>query len=123
MSGSCARSLIGQNIGDDAARSEFRNDVGAIAHQADGDIFFLAHSIFQDAQGFVERGDHEVAVAGLEALLDAFGIDINPEKRGAGHGCGQRLRAAHAAHAAADDQLAGEIAVESASRRPRRTFR
>ena len=106
------RSLIGENVRDHAAIGEFRNDVGAIADQSDGDIFFFADGILQNAQRLIERGDHEIAVAGLQALLDALGIDVNSQKSRAGHGCGQRLSSAHSAHAAADDQLAGEIAAE-----------
>ncbi len=105
-------SLVGEDVGDYAALGEFRNNVGAIAHQTDGYVFFLADGVLQDAQGFIERGDHEVAVAGLEALLDAFGIDVDAEKRRAGHGGGEWLGATHAAHAAADDEFSGEVAVE-----------
>ena len=105
-------SLVGQNVGDDAALGQFRNHVRAISHQPDGNIFFLAHGIFQNAQRFVERRDHEVEIAGLQPLLDALGIDINSQKRRAGHGRGHGLRSAHSAHSAADNQLAGEIAAE-----------
>ena len=73
--------LVGQQIGDDAAAREFRNHVGAIADQADGRGFALADGILQDAQRLVEIVDHHVAVAGLHAPLDAFGIDVDAEKR------------------------------------------
>ena len=115
-------SLVGEDVGDDAALGEFRNDVGAIADESDRNVFFLAHRVLQDAQSFVERGDHEVAVAGLEPLLDALGIDVDAEKRRAGHGGGQRLGAAHASHAAADDQFAGEVAVETLFRSSGESF-
>src|ERR1035437_859109 len=51
-------------------------------------------------------------MAGAQALLDALGIDLDAEVARARHGRGQRLRAAHAAHAAGDDQLAFEIATQ-----------
>ncbi len=106
------RGLIGQNVRNDAALGEFRNDVGTVADQSNGDIFFLADRILQDAQRLIERRDHEVAVAGLQALLDALRIDVDAEESRASHGCGERLSSAHSAHSAADDQLAGEIAAE-----------
>ena len=106
------RGLVGQNVGDDPALCEFWNNVGAISHQADRDILLLAHCVLQDAQRLVERGDHEIAVARLQSLLDALGININPEKSRACHGRRQWLSAAHSAHAAADDQLACEIAAK-----------
>ena len=105
-------SLVGQNVGHDAAFGEFGNNVSAIADQSDRNVFFLANGILQDAQRFIERGDHEVAVAGLQPLLDALRIDVNAEECRAGHGCGERLRSAHAAHAAGDDELACEVAAE-----------
>ena len=94
-------SLIGENVGNDAALGQLRNDVGAVADQPDRNVFFLAHGVLQDAQRFVERVDHEVAVAGLQALLDALGIDVDAEESRASHGRRQRLRSTHAAHAAA----------------------
>ena len=106
------RSLIGENVGHHAAFGKLGNDVRAIADQPDRNVFFFADGIFQNAQRLVERGDEKIAVAGLEALLDALGIDVNPKKRRAGHGSRQRLRASHSAHAAGDDQLAAQISAK-----------
>ncbi len=106
------RSLIGENVRNDAAFSEFGNDVGAVADQSDRNIFFLADCVLQDAQRFIERGDHEVAVASLQAFLDALGIDVNAQKSRASHGRGEGLSSTHSAHSAGDDQLAGEISAE-----------
>ena len=39
-------------------------------------------------------------------------IDVDAEESRACHGRGQRLRSAHSAHSAADNQLAGKIAAE-----------
>ena len=104
--------LVGENVGYHAAIGELGNDIGAISYQSDRNIFFFANSIFQNAQCLVEGCDHEVAIACLKALLNAFGIDINSEECRAGHGCRERLGAAHASHAAANDQLAGEISAK-----------
>ena len=107
--------LIGKQVGNDAAASEFGNHVGAIADEADGSGFAFAHGVFQDAQRFVEVVDHHVAIAGFHAALDAFGVDVNAEKCRAVQSGGERLRAAHAAHAAADDQFSGEVAAKMLS--------
>ena len=100
-------SLVGQDIRHDAALRELRNHVGAIADQPNRHGFFLANSVLQDAQRFIKRVDHEVAVASPQALLDALRINLHAEEAGAGHGRGEWLRSAHAAHAAAHNQLAG----------------
>jgi hypothetical protein len=92
--------------------AKFRNHVRAVSDQPDRNIFFFTNRVLQNAQGFVESGDHEVAIAGLQALLDALRIDVNAQKSRAGHGCGEGLSSTHAAHAAADDQLAGEVAAK-----------
>ena len=57
-------------------------------------------------QRVVEIVGHHVAVAGLDAPADAARIDVDAEKCGPVHGRGQRLRPAHAAEAAGDDQPA-----------------
>ena len=106
------RGLVGQNVGDDPALCEFWNNVCAISDEADRNVLFFTDSILQNTQRLIERGDHEVAVARLQAPLDALGININPEKSRACHGRRQWLSAAHSAHAAADDQLACEIAAK-----------
>src|SRR5271166_1189430 len=105
-------SLVGENVGHDAAVGQLGDDVTAVADEADGDVFLLADGVLQDAQRLVERVDHEVAVAGAQALLDALGVDLDAEVTGAGHGGGKGLRSAHAAHAAGDDEFAGEVSAE-----------
>ena len=73
---------------------------------------FFANGVLQDAQRLVERVDHEVAVAGAQALLDALGIDLDTEIAGAGHGGGEGLGSTHSAHAAGDDEFAGEVSAK-----------
>ena len=104
--------LVGEQIGHHAAPRELGNHVRAVADQPDRRRFALAHRVFQDAQRLVEIVDHHVAVAGFDAPLDALGIDVDSEKRRAVQRRRQRLRAAHAAHAAAHDQFSGEIAAK-----------
>ena len=103
------RSLVGQDIRYHTAFGQSRNDVRAISHQPDRNIFLFADGVFQNAQRFVERRHHEVAVPGFQPLLNALGIDIYSQKCRARHGCGEWLGSTHSAHATADDQLAREI--------------
>ncbi len=117
------RSLVGKNVRHHAARGQLWNHVRAISHQPDRHILFLAHRILQNAQRFIERRDHEVAIACLQPLLDALRIDINPQKRRARHGRSQRLSAAHPAHAARNDQLSRKVAAEMFLARRRESFK
>ena len=55
-----------------------------------------------------------VEVAGAQAELDAARPAFDGEARGAGHGRGQRLRAAHAAQPRGQDPAAGQAAADSA---------
>ena len=81
---------------DDAAFGQLRNHVGAIADEPDGNIFFLANRILQNAQCLVERGDHEIAIADLQALLNPLWINVDAQKRCPRHGRGEWLGSAHA---------------------------
>jgi hypothetical protein len=104
--------LVGEDIRHDAAFDQLRNDIGAVADQADGDGFLFADGVLEDTERLVERVDHEVAVAGLEALLDALGVDVNAKECRAGHRRSEGLRATHTAHATGDDQFALERPAE-----------
>ena len=106
------RSLIGENIRHHAPFGKLRNNVSAVPHQTHRDVLFFTHCVLQNAHRFIERGDHKVAIAGLQALLDTFGVNVNSQEGRAGHGRGQWLRATHAAHATAHDELAREIAAK-----------
>ena len=106
------RSLIGKNVRHHAAFGQLRNNIRAIAHQPDRNIFLLADGIFQNAQRLVQSSNQKVAVPSLEPLLDALRININPQKRRARHGSRQRLRSAHPAHAARNDQLARKVSTK-----------
>ena len=114
--------LVGQKIRNDAALGKFWDQIGAVADQSDGGCFAFADGIFENAQSFVEAGDHDVAVAALHAALDALRIDINAEKRRAVHRCGERLRPAHAAHAAGYDEFASQVAAKMFSSCCRKRF-
>src|ERR1019366_4945712 len=95
---------------------ELGNYFGAISNEADGRRFAFANGIFQNAQSFVKVVDHHIAIAGAQATLDAFGIDVNAEIGAAVQSCGERLGSAHAAHAAADDEFSGKRAAKMFAR-------
>ena len=104
--------LVGKNIGNNAALGEFRNQVSTISDEADGSGFAFSHGVFQNAQGFVEGGDHHVAIAGLDAALDALRVHIDAEECCTVHGRSERLGSPHAAHATSDDKFAGKSAAK-----------
>ena len=64
------------------------------------------------AQRFIQIRNHHVAVASLNAALDALWIHVYAKKCRAIHRRGQRLRSAHSAHTAGHDQLTSQIAAK-----------
>ena len=69
------------------------------------------HRVFRQLERLVQRVRGDVHVRGLQAPLDAVRVDLHAERDAAGHGDGQRLRAAHAAQAGREHQLAGQVAA------------
>ena len=115
--------LVGEDVWDDTAPDHLRQHVGAVAHQADRERFPVGARLSQNAERFVEIARDSIAVAGLQAALDAVRVDVDTEEAGAVHGGCQRLCAAHSAHAARDHQLAGERPGEVTARQGRRMSR
>src|SRR5215475_6479213 len=105
-------SLIGQRVGDDAAANKLGQDVAAISYQSDGDALAALPRFVDLAERVVEVVTDLVAVTGLKTLLNARRIDVYAQKTRAVHSRGQRLRAAHPAHPARDDQLPRQRTVE-----------
>ncbi len=66
------------------------------------------------AQGLVEILRERVAIARLDTALDAAAVHVDGKKYTVVERDGERLRAAHAAHAARDHELAFETAAEVA---------
>src|SRR4051812_6779146 len=96
-------SLISENIWHNPAFSQLRNNVGAVSNQPDRNIFLFSNRILQNSHGLIERGDHEVAIPGLQTFLDAFSIDINSQECCTSHSRRQWLSASHASHAPTDN--------------------
>src|SRR6185436_14975940 len=87
-------------------------NIGAVAGQAYRDGLLLMDGVAQNANGFVEAVDQDVAVAGLAEAVDALGVRLDAEKGGAVQGGGEGLGAAPAAHTSRNHQFAGQGAAE-----------
>ncbi len=105
------RGLVGHDVRPHAAAHQLRKDLRGVAEQPDREGALRAACLLDDRQRLVQVGRHAVEVAGLETALDPARPAFDREQRGAGHGRGERLRAAHAAEAAGQDPLAPKIAA------------
>ena len=103
------RGLVGDEVGGDAAADELGVDVGGVAAKGDGERLARRHRLVRQPERLVERVRRHVHVGGLEAPLDAVRVDLHAQRDAAGHGDGERLRAAHAAEAGRQDELAGQV--------------
>ena len=104
--------LIGDDVGNDAALQQLPIDRRGVAEQADRNRLALAPGRLDDCQRLVEVVARAVEIAGPPAELDLARLDLDADDRGARHGRGQRLRAAHAAQSAGEIEPAREVAAE-----------
>src|SRR6266516_6148939 len=107
------RRLVGDDVGLQAAAQEFRVDLRGIADHADRRRRLRLAGLFRPFDRLVEAGGRLVEVAGLEPALDPGRVDLDAERDTFVHRHGQRLRAAHAAEPAGEDDPAAQRAVES----------
>ncbi len=105
------RGLVGDDVGMNAARGQFREDVGGIAEQADGLRLTRLGPGVDHGQRLVEGGGLLVDITGAQAEIDPGLVAFHGEAAGTGHDGGQRLGAAHAAETGGQDPLALEVAV------------
>ena len=98
--------LVGDNVDLHAAADDFGEHVGAVADEANGECAAFATGQLAERERLVEILGQRVAIARFNAALDAAAVDLDGENHSAVEGDGERLRAAHAAHAAGDDELA-----------------
>ena len=104
--------LVGNDIRRDAAADQFRQHIGAIANQSHRE-WRLAWRASSSSPSASSRSCASTSqYLRLYALLDARGIDIDSQEASAIHGGRERLSAAHAAHAAGDDQSAQQRSAE-----------
>jgi hypothetical protein len=82
------RTVRRQQIGEHAALEQLAGEIcfrGVVLEgYADGDRGSLANLVFQNAQGFVERGDEEVHDAVADGLLAGGGLCRDGQRGGAG---------------------------------------
>jgi len=103
--------LVGQDVGDDPAALEGPQEVHDVGARADRDG--LARVARGDGGRRSRRRGRRCAGRGSarEPLLDAGGVHVGAEEGRAGHHGGERLRPAHPAQAARDDEVPGQVAV------------
>ncbi len=106
------RSLVGDDVGPDAAAHQFGHDLGRIADERHRDGFALFRRARDDRQRVVEVFGGDVDVAGAQAEIDRRRAAFDRQQRRPGHRRRQRLRAAHAAEARGENPFAGEIAAK-----------
>jgi hypothetical protein len=111
-----------RSASDHAAAHQLRQNVGAVAHQPHRDGLPAAARFINDVERVIEVHGHAVAISALQALLDARRVYIHAQKAGIVQGGRQRLGAAHAAHAAGDDEPAAQGAAEVPVGRGREGF-
>ena len=103
--------LVGHHVGPDAAPHQLGEDLGGIAEQADRHRLACRLRLLDDRQRLVEVVGLAVEIAGLQPHLDAGRLAFDRQHRGARHGGGERLGAAHAAEPAGQDPAPGEVAA------------
>ena len=103
--------LVGETVGPHAAAQQFGQHVGGITEQRYRDRLVLRRRLADDRERIVQVLGLDVDIAGAQTELDAAGTAFDGEARGAGHGRGHRLRAAHAAEACGQDPATGQAAA------------
>ena len=105
------RGLVGERVGPDALGDEFREQFRGIAEQPDRDRLSRLVRAIDDFERLGDRRRLGVEIARLEPHLDARRLAFDGDHRSAGHGRGERLRAAHAAEPRRQEPFALEIAA------------
>ncbi len=95
--------LVRHEVGQDAAPEDLGVHLGGVADQPDGFRDAPALGGEREIQRLVQVRGHDLAVAGLDPLLDSLGIHLHRQDHAVVHGDGQRLGPAHAAQAGGQD--------------------
>ena len=104
-------SLVGDDVGPDAAAQKFGQDFAGVAEQRDRDGLALLRRPFDDRERVVEVLRLDVDIARAQPEFDARRAALDRKQRSARHRCGERLRAAHAAEAGGEDPSASKVAA------------
>ena len=104
-------SLVGDDVGPDAAAQKFRQDLARVAEQRDRDGLALLGRPFDDRERVVEVLRLHVDIAGAQPELDAGRTALDGKQRSARHRGGKRLGAAHPAEAGGKDPSPPKVAA------------
>jgi len=110
------RGLVGDDVdgevAGEVALQEGRDDLGGVAEQADRQRTPGGLGLVGEADRLVEVGGLDVAVAVLDAAVDARLVALDAQRDALVHGDREGLGAAHAAKAGGEGDRAGEAAGE-----------
>ena len=106
------RRLVGDDVGRDAALEQGVHDIGDVRNEADRDRLAAPLRAEYARERIFEVVAAVLQVALAQAAVDALGVDLDDERRGAREHAGERLGAAHAAEPGGQDQAPGERAAE-----------
>ena len=112
------RRLVGDDVGRDAALEQRVHDVGDVRDEADRDRLAPLLRAEHERERLVEIVAAVLQVALAQAAVDALGIDLDDERRGAREHARERLGAAHAAEPGGQHEAPGERRRRSACGRP-----
>ena len=117
------RGLVGDDVDRGATASSSGNELGGVAHHADGQRPALGHGPRRRAAARRPGRRPYVQVAVLDAAVDGARVAVDADRDAVVHGDGQRLGAAHAAEAGGQRDRAGERCRRTSWRRRRRRSR
>ncbi len=101
--------LVGDHVRAHATLDQFRQDLGGVAQEGDGDGLAFAGVLGDARQGVVQVSGLLVDVTAAQAEVDAALLAFDVQRTGAGQGGGQRLGTAHAAQAGGQHPAALEV--------------
>ena len=104
--------LVGEDIWDFSSSEKLREDIRAVADEADADGFLVRFGAFDSRKRFVEGRRHLIDVAGVETLLDSGWVDVNAKEDCTLHRGGEGLSATQSADSTADHQFPFQGATE-----------
>ena len=109
--------LVGDEIGREPTREQVREDLRAVADEADRHGLARRTRLVDPAERLVEVVGLAVEVPSLDAALDPRRVDLDAQRDAAVHRDGERLRPAHPAQAAGERHRSSERAAEPLRRR------
>ena len=103
--------LVGDHVRAHTALDQFRQDLGRVTQQRDGNGFAFFRVFGDTGQRVVEVGGLLIDITAGQAEIDADLLALDVQRARAGQCRGQRLCAAHAAETGGEDPTAFQIAV------------